>query len=419
MLIASLPGGMFAPNGLALLHSEKAVPALEKALETAGMGVIRIRVADALEQITMSGRYVPVLIECLRSCPSEFDRLEAAMALKNYNRPDVENALLDAVADIDYLVRYHASNSLLWLHGLLEDISSYEAIFDKIKTDGPPSNYTWAQELLRALFSGNYTIMVKEEMRKRDEEIAARFTKIVESLSENQIDAIIEPIMVEAIKNGAKEFNDELDMKLNSALVTKLIILWNERKLNDELDNPWGEEIDKESLFWKTYREYWNAVWVLRKLMMAKKYELLSVEALNKLGNILADKKDYDKALDAFRRAIALDSSNAHSRNQFAWFSYEKDRNNGTAMNEALEVILPAVVNSHDSGLLDTHACILSALGRYEEAKQQFLLSIQIDEKEENKPSLTWREFQITLKALRDEANLCKYARYFITGNLA
>jgi hypothetical protein len=153
MLISALPGGMAAARGLALLRSERAIAELEKALQATGLDSLRVRIADALEQITRSGRHVQAIIDCLRGGRDDQDRLSAAMVLGKYRTPEVIAALLAAVADHAYLVRYHACNSLLRMHGFSKDISEVDDIFVNILKDVSRVKLTLAQEQLQALFS--------------------------------------------------------------------------------------------------------------------------------------------------------------------------------------------------------------------------------------------------------------------------
>ena len=153
MLIDALPGGMFAARGLALLHSERGLPALEKTLETTGFDALRIRIADAIEQITGNGRHVRDLIGCLQQGADYSTRLDAAMALGKYRTTEVIDALFGAIADVDYLVRYHACNSLLRMHGFTTDISEHDDIFVNILQEVPPEKLDVAKLLLQALLA--------------------------------------------------------------------------------------------------------------------------------------------------------------------------------------------------------------------------------------------------------------------------
>jgi HEAT repeat protein len=153
MLIAALPGGMNAARGLALMHSERAIAALEKALEVKELDDVRVRIIDAIEQITHNGRHVQDLVECLQQGVDYETRMNAARALGNYRTPAVIDALLAAVADREYLVRYHACNALLSMHGFTTDISEYDDIFANILKGVSKSKFDVAKVLLQALLS--------------------------------------------------------------------------------------------------------------------------------------------------------------------------------------------------------------------------------------------------------------------------
>ncbi|MHA1376784.1 MAG: hypothetical protein ACTSRG_00200 [Candidatus Helarchaeota archaeon] len=57
------------------------------------------------------------------------------MVLKNFPRPDVIDALYRAIMDLDYLVRNHASESLLYIHGMPSEIVDFDEIFTYICYD--------------------------------------------------------------------------------------------------------------------------------------------------------------------------------------------------------------------------------------------------------------------------------------------
>lgn len=81
-------------------------------------------------------------------------RLEAAMVLRSFPGPDTEAALLAALADPAYLVRYHASESLLALWRIKPaDIAKHPAIFAEIRREDPidPAAAARARDQLLAL----------------------------------------------------------------------------------------------------------------------------------------------------------------------------------------------------------------------------------------------------------------------------
>ncbi len=129
MLIDSMnEGSYWAPMGLGEMGSVKALPHLKEKLTDAFPRQL-IEIAIALNKIENTTEYVPYIIKVLQQAGSPYDRLVAAMKLRYYTTPDVIPALFDAVLDPDYLVRNHASESLLHLHGLPATISQYKEIF--------------------------------------------------------------------------------------------------------------------------------------------------------------------------------------------------------------------------------------------------------------------------------------------------
>jgi len=159
LLIESVKnGGMWPTVGLATIKSKKAIPVFKEKLKTS-KGVLKIRIADALENIEGAGDYIPILIEELRENPSPYDRLKAAMNLGDYSTNIVIEALYDALLDSDYLVRYHSANSLLKIHNMRPDnISKYEKIFqnlieseEKFQGRDPDEKYTLAANQMKDL----------------------------------------------------------------------------------------------------------------------------------------------------------------------------------------------------------------------------------------------------------------------------
>jgi len=127
-----------ASAGLGQLKSNKSAEILKKNLLTAS-ALETVNICVALKKIENDDGYCKYIIQVLKRCPSEYDRLEAAMALRDFNTAESIAALYETLHDPDYLVRYHACNSLLKLHGINSDISEYADIFSKIITkDGEP-----------------------------------------------------------------------------------------------------------------------------------------------------------------------------------------------------------------------------------------------------------------------------------------
>lgn len=154
LLIESVEkNGQWPTRGLAALESKKAIPVLKKKLDS-GYGIIKIRCAYALEKIVGTGEYLPVLYDELFNNVSPYDRLEVAMNLREFPTKEVVDNLFKAMLDEDYLVRAHAADSLLGIHGFNPEISNHDDIFRYIvsKWKGVKSSkddYITAVELLK------------------------------------------------------------------------------------------------------------------------------------------------------------------------------------------------------------------------------------------------------------------------------
>jgi hypothetical protein len=153
MLIQSIPlNGMWSAAGLALLHSQKGVLVIKDHFPRAGADVVKIRLADAIEQITHSGEFLPVLIDILLHSGYWGDRSEVARELRKHPTKAVIESLFAAVADEDYLVRYHACDSLLAIHGFHKEIDEFHEIFVNILEEKKKKDYEIAQQQLKELF---------------------------------------------------------------------------------------------------------------------------------------------------------------------------------------------------------------------------------------------------------------------------
>ena len=99
-----------APQAIHALAPPWAAVALRKAL-AGSRGWFRIEVATALDAIAPDPALASVLVEELQGGD---DRYRAAIALRRFRGEATIEALLCAVAtDADYLVRYHAAESVL------------------------------------------------------------------------------------------------------------------------------------------------------------------------------------------------------------------------------------------------------------------------------------------------------------------
>jgi HEAT repeat protein len=163
MLLESLESGYhYAAMGLRELKSQRAIPIMKRLLEKVGSD-LKIQIVVALNVIEDTTEYTPYLIQVLTDNRSPYVRLNAAVELRRFPTDNAIHALFDSVStDPDYLVRNHASESLLYIYGFEPTISEHKEIFRLICTDFDPKDetsyskaikqYTHAAEMLRALF---------------------------------------------------------------------------------------------------------------------------------------------------------------------------------------------------------------------------------------------------------------------------
>ncbi|MFW9794595.1 MAG: HEAT repeat domain-containing protein [Candidatus Thorarchaeota archaeon] len=162
MLIESLrEGNHYAAKGLRELRSEKAIPALEKHLFS-GSGTLTVEISVALCMIKDTFDYVPHIIDIMKKHVFWTQRMYAARALRRFPTEEVVEALYQTIAkDSDYIVRNHASETILFLHGLEPAISQHKEIFglmivdydkdDDASIQNAFSKYQKCADLLRAL----------------------------------------------------------------------------------------------------------------------------------------------------------------------------------------------------------------------------------------------------------------------------
>ena len=97
-------------------------------------GSSRVKLALAIHKVAPEPALATELMFVLQRHPWWGDRIDAAMGLRHFSGADDEAALLDSVSgDPDYLVRYHASDSLLVRWGVTPaDVASHKDIFPDI-----------------------------------------------------------------------------------------------------------------------------------------------------------------------------------------------------------------------------------------------------------------------------------------------
>jgi hypothetical protein len=141
-------GDSHAAEALAAMNEAGDTPAMRAQLQSA-RGADRVRVALAIHSVAPDPELASRLIGVLRGHPSWSDRIDAAIGLRRFAGAADEAALLEAVAkDPEYLVRYHASESLLarWRVSPSK-ISKHESIFGDIcgPDEGEPGTGDFAR----------------------------------------------------------------------------------------------------------------------------------------------------------------------------------------------------------------------------------------------------------------------------------
>ncbi len=169
MLIQSLKeGDHYAAIGLRELRSEKAIPHLEEVLQRSS-GVLAVEIAVALCIIRGNHEFVPQVIAVLKRSPFWSARIRAALSLRRFPTTEVIESLYESVArDPDYLVRNHASETLLFLHSLEPAISEHKEIFNHMifeydRDGGKPTeeaydHYSECARLLRELIEAQGSV---------------------------------------------------------------------------------------------------------------------------------------------------------------------------------------------------------------------------------------------------------------------
>jgi hypothetical protein len=104
--------------GLGYLRSQRAIPTLTKRVQALRGDPRIIEPAIALWRIAHAQEALSALIEALTSLPHWCWRMDAAIALGECRCQQAAQALQQALSDEHDLVRHHATNSLLIIHGL-------------------------------------------------------------------------------------------------------------------------------------------------------------------------------------------------------------------------------------------------------------------------------------------------------------
>ncbi len=151
-------GDSHAAAALAAMGESAAAGAMRAQL-AAATGPERMRLALAIHQVRPDPTLAAELVAVLRGGYPWSVRIDAAIGLRRFAGATDEAALLAAVADPEYLVRYHACESLLVRWGVRPaEISKHADIFPRIcgPQDGAPTGddlarYAEARARLEAL----------------------------------------------------------------------------------------------------------------------------------------------------------------------------------------------------------------------------------------------------------------------------
>jgi hypothetical protein len=114
---------------------------LRSAIPSAG-GTFLVRLAQALHALTADQSWANSIASVLTAAQHWGDRIDAAIALTDFDPTTLlVQALARAVCDPEYLVRYHAANTLLRYAGRAQNVTDLPDVFTKIKTPtaGQPS----------------------------------------------------------------------------------------------------------------------------------------------------------------------------------------------------------------------------------------------------------------------------------------
>ena len=155
-------GDTHAAQALAAMGEAGALDAVRAQIATS-RGIAQVRAVLAAHELSPDPSLAAFLIKVLKTARSWSARIDAAIGLRRFRGADDEEALLEAVArDPKYLVRYHASESLLLRWGVRPaGINEYGEILDRLRGpdhDSPSAedfaSFTRARRMLEALRQG-------------------------------------------------------------------------------------------------------------------------------------------------------------------------------------------------------------------------------------------------------------------------
>jgi hypothetical protein len=125
-------GDVHAGEALAAMGDAGDLDTMRQQLQRAS-GSARVKLALSIHRLQPDPALAHELVDTLQSRLSWSERIDAAIGLRHFDGPADEAALLAAVADRDYLVRYHACESLLTRWGAAQrDIARHPDLFPLI-----------------------------------------------------------------------------------------------------------------------------------------------------------------------------------------------------------------------------------------------------------------------------------------------
>ena len=147
ILVAGINAGdPLAAQSIAVLAGSGLTPegsqTLLRAAIAGASGTVLVRLAQALYALTADQSWANPIASVLSAAGHWGERVDAAIALAEFEPTrHLIQALARAICDPDYLVRYHAANTLLRYAGRTQKVSDLPEIFTKISTPaaGQPS----------------------------------------------------------------------------------------------------------------------------------------------------------------------------------------------------------------------------------------------------------------------------------------
>ena len=110
-----------------------------------------IAAAKALWRIAPRQRYARAIVGTLECGRSRSERMDAAAALQDMPSPETEQALTEALDDVDCLVRHLAARSLLALHGVETDAHAMNNMMYRVMAQDPERRENGRRDIVAAV----------------------------------------------------------------------------------------------------------------------------------------------------------------------------------------------------------------------------------------------------------------------------